>query len=805
MSNIQVTPLYLPIQNTDASGIHIQYPIEQACWITSSAITAAPEVLRFRHTFQSEGEVIRIHVSGDQRYELSINGELICRGPDAGDLQHWSFTSLEVALPKGRVEFEAWVWSLGEHAPLAHLAREPAFIFACEGKHAPQLDTGKACWTVEVIECMEFATDRGLPGAHYIGSASVFDMRALPSNSINLTEAIISEAPLGDWCARYGMRMVARQFHPANLPLQKNIARRGGRICALLDDVAKPGQVIHIAHEHCRSHELEDWQKLMTKQHAISIPPHKHIAVLWDLEDYYCGYPALAFSGGRDSGLTVEWAESLFEEKWGENSDTQPRKGTRNAYAGKYYKGFGDTVIADGKENCRWRNYWWRSGRFLLLRIKTGNTALTLEDWHVLETGYPLTFHAAISGNGFPFAHLSELCQRGLESCAHETFVDCPYYEQLMYLGDTRIQALCLYATTQDSRLQKRSLDLFDWSRSRQNGFWTASRYPARMDQIIPPFSLIWILLLHDHLKWRGDVNFVRSKLNGARAIMDHFRTYEDDNQLLNQLPCWQFVDWCSTWDTGYPPGAIDGKPSSVINLLYLMALKSMSQLEKAVGDEWRVQALQGHTKQLGETIRKRFWCDQRSLIADEESMQSFSQHGQALALLCGIVSDNEAAGMLNALASDSSLHQTSVYFRHYLFEAAFRYKRPDLFFSGLSEWLDMLEAGAKTPWERPEPSRSDCHAWGSHPWFWLITGVAGIRPGNIGFETIHIKPQPGDLPHICAQMPHPKGEIKLNLKFQGNSCHGTIWIPSDCEGQFAWNSEKHPLKAGDNAIQYSP
>ena len=30
--------------------------------------------------------------------------------------------------------------------------------------------------------------------------------------------------------------------------------------------------------------------------------------------------------------------------------------------------------------------------------------------------------------------------------CAHETYMDCPYYEQLQYGGDTRLEILATYS-----------------------------------------------------------------------------------------------------------------------------------------------------------------------------------------------------------------------------------------------------------------------------------------------------------------------------------------------------------------------
>jgi alpha-L-rhamnosidase len=43
--------------------------------------------------------------------------------------------------------------------------------------------------------------------------------------------------------------------------------------------------------------------------------------------------------------------------------------------------------------------------------------------------------------------------------------MDTPYWEQLQYVGDTRIQALISYAVTGDDRLAKQALKAFDDSR----------------------------------------------------------------------------------------------------------------------------------------------------------------------------------------------------------------------------------------------------------------------------------------------------------------------------------------------------
>ena len=74
-----------------------------------------------------------------------------------------------------------------------------------------------------------------------------------------------------------------------------------------------------------------------------------------------------------------------------------------------------------------------------------------------------------------------ELAVRGIQMCAHETYMDCPYYEQLMYDGDTRLELLTTAVMTRDDRLVKRAIELFDFSR--RNWGFVNERYPAYLPQ----------------------------------------------------------------------------------------------------------------------------------------------------------------------------------------------------------------------------------------------------------------------------------------------------------------------------------
>jgi hypothetical protein len=57
-------------------------------------------------------------------------------------------------------------------------------------------------------------------------------------------------------------------------------------------------------------------------------------------------------------------------------------------------------------------------------------------------------------------ADIRRICARAMQMCCHEMLFDCPYYEQQMYPGDTRIQLQVLSALSQDDRMIRRAIEL---------------------------------------------------------------------------------------------------------------------------------------------------------------------------------------------------------------------------------------------------------------------------------------------------------------------------------------------------------
>jgi glycogen debranching enzyme len=385
--------------------------------------------------------------------------------------------------------------------------------------------------------------------------------------------------------------------------------------------------------------------------------------------------------------------------------------------------------------------------------------------------------------------------------CAGETYYDCPYYEQLQYVGDTRIQALISLYVAGDDRLVRNALMQFDDSRIPEG--LTASRYPSYVMQIIPPYSLFWIAMVHDYWRHREDAPFVRSFLPGIRNVIEWYERYIDDTGMLGPMPWWNFADWLDEWKSGVPPGADDGH-SALITLQLIYNLDYAAELAEAFQRAAEAAHYHELSSKLKQALQKLCWDESRGLFADTPEKKTFSQHVNVMAVLVDLISPGQQKAFVEKVIAEQNLSQCTFYYRFYLHQAMKKAGLGERYLEMLGPWHDMLKLGLTTFAEKPEPTRSDCHAWSASPNYDLLATVCGIEPDAPGFKSVRLAPQLGSLQWVKARLPHPAGEIAVDLQRQGiTGLTGEVILPESVNGKFLWNGKAQTLKAGKQAIAF--
>jgi hypothetical protein len=544
--------------------------------------------------------------------------------------------------------------------------------------------------------------------------------------------------------------------------------------------------------------QTEAAQRFLQGHSALRVPAKTRISLLLDQTYLTTAYPELVTTGGRGAEMTLSYAEALRAKD--PQNPGRGQKGNRNETEGKEIWGFQDVVLPDGGERRLFRPLWWRTYRYLQIDVSTASEPVTLEDLRSVFTAYPFTARARFESEDPTLGKIWDVGWHTARLCAHETYMDCPYYEQLQYAGDTRVQALISLYVTGDDRLVKNAIELLSDSRTPEG--LTQSRYPSFLPQYIPPFSLLWIGMLHDLWWYRGEKEFLAEYLPIARGALGWFERHLAPSDLLGRLEWWNFVDWTSDFEDGVPPLERDGL-SAALSLQFAAALAEAADLEASFGLPERAQHDRALAVRIRDGVRKACWDPARHLIADTPARQHYSQHANILGVLTDAIPAAEQESVMKAVLSDQTLTQCSYYFRFYLFRAMKKAGLADEYLSQLGPWRKMLDLGLTTWAETPEPTRSDCHAWSAHPNFDLLATVAGIESASPGFTKVAIEPHLGSLERLQVILPHPEGEIVVRYQRQGEGLVADVTLPAQLSGWFQWQGKKSALHGGSQHLVF--
>ncbi len=419
---------------------------------------------------------------------------------------------------------------------------------------------------------------------------------------------------------------------------------------------------------------------------------------LLKFDDYVTVYPEYRFSG--TGSVEIRWGETGYLSSVFSRHTLKGEKGTRtgNFRVGdfdRYELSGGETVIADFQYRC---------GRYVEFRF-SGDVQLTGCTFR--NAGYPYRFK--VTPEMFPEKYRTavKMAMRTLECCSYDTFMDCPYYERLMYIGDARMEALAAYAVAGDFKLARKALRFFALSQ-RPDGAVLA-RYPAKVSQVISSFVPVFILMLNDYFEHSSDRDFVREILPSARKAARYLLSSCREDGLIYPEG-WHFIDW--QWPLhGVPYGVEKDGTSSVMNLLIALALQKLSRLERHAGNDDAAVELAAECEKLTAAIRSCYYDEERQMIADDKEHLCYSEHAQVLMLLL----NDDMPQLLTALERDEFKTVCGIYFSHYYLEVCRKYGRKELFESRLEHWNELAALNLKTLPEEFSFPRSDCHAWGSH------------------------------------------------------------------------------------------
>lgn len=763
-----------------------------ASWITSPDAPLRDEsILHFRKEFELTAQPARfiVYVSADNQFLLKVNGQYVGTGPSHGDIQHWKYSTYDISkfLHPGKNFITATVWNFGENAPVRQISDRIGFLLDGDSTNSAEIHSDPS-WRVALEKGIStLPTPPELRNFYYVGSpaekldAGIFNWAWDDPDEKAEGIGIWKDASIIGRAAAHGsiLAEVNWQLVADALPLMERTEESPGKVVRFsgIDSIAG------------------------FPAGALTIAAHQNVTLLIDAGQLTTAYPELSFSKGRGSEIKLTYAEALY--------DAEGKKGNRNEIANKHILGIYDLIYPVGDSPRTFTPLDWRTWRYLQIDVKTGDEPLDLNAFRAWSSAYPFKEVGRFTSDDATLKPIWEIGWRSARLCAHDTYMDTPYWERLQYVGDTRIQALISYTVGGDDRLGRQAIEAFHNSLLPEG--ITQSHYPASAFQNIPGFSLYWIGMVHDFWMYRGDPEFVRAQLPVVRSTIEYFRSKQNKNGLLGKLSWWPFVDWSDGFPGGIPPQDSAGD-SAVLSLQFVEALRYASELESALGNKYLAKDDSAQAAIIADAVRALCWSKEFGLIADTPEKSHFSQHANAFAVWLDVIPHDEQQKVMKKIMSASDpffvaeniparLSLASYYYRFYMARALVHSGLGDDYLQTLEPWKAMVANGLTTWAEQPEPTRSDSHAWSAHPNYDLLSIVAGITPTSAAFKSVRIEPHPGALKHIDAALASPQGIITLTIDLDQRKLHVEVTLPGTINGAFSWNGKDYPLVTGKQQL----
>jgi len=741
------------------------------------------QVRYFRRTFEvadPAGAALTVHLSADSRYVFYCNGTCLGRGPAKGDINHHFYDTYDLTphLRRGRNVLAVIVLDMSRVAHRPALLGPPCSVmtytggFVLEGELVDRsgvvladLQTD-AQWRVAVDHGHRFQNEN----TTFEGYLGYFEHRvsALVPAGWNTVEFDDSAWPASlvlfkaeryenrrDPASPYGLmsRMIPMLEEGAPAPFPDAYVTGGGAVSPA-------------------------WQKLLSAGVPLTLPPGEKVDLVLDMAALTTAFPQLTVAGGAGSNVRLTYAEAL-RLPWNTPGAKLLGKQQSLANLASHFadESTGWTFDRRGKVTG-WCDIWepsgraetfeplhWRAFRYVGLQITVGREPLTLHAVRQRFTAYPYRVAATFASSDPALDKIWSVGLHTMRMCSHETFEDCPHYEQMQYAGDTMITSKLAMFTTGDYALSRQALYQFDWSRL-SDGL-TQARFPSRLVQVIPAWSIHWITNIKDYLLCTGDRDTVRDLLPGVRAVLDWYRRHTDAAGLPAKLPFWNITDWCPWWPRGVVPGADTGT-TCIHSAQYINALDETAWMVRQFGRAAEADALVAEAADLRRKAHALFWSEAEGLYFDRPGGPEVSQYGNAWAIVAGLAGERERGIIMKRFPDDAKLAPGSFFWWHTGFTALAKSGRYDDMPQHLGPWHESVSYGLSTFVEENSYWRSLCHAWSAHPVLEFQQRILGVTPAEPGFARINLTPHRCGLTHAKGSVCTPRGLVEVAWRVEG-------------------------------------
>lgn len=461
-----------------------------------------------------------------------------------------------------------------------------------------------------------------------------------------------------------------------------------------------------------------------------------------------------------------------------------------------------------------------RGMRYLSLTLRSFDRPIRIRRLANYVATYPVHQIGYFACSDETLTKIWEVGAYTVQLCMLDTYVDCPTYEQVYWVGDARNSALvnavafgAYDLTDRCVRLAGQSLSPEmkmvkpEWLEGARSHLVTSHVVSGWFDEI-PMWTFLWVWMAWEQYQMTGDRSALADYYTDVAECLRRCEEFLSPRDLFDIPDVWNLVDWAAQ------DLERDGEVTANTVLL-AQALDVAAQMAEALNCDAEAAAHRALAARLRAAVNRHGWSDEHQgyvdTVRDQTGYATYAARRKAqgipveplddylrkvriseptntLALLCGAVPPERYDAVLRFVLAakegkfvgsspwyahlgrtDEVVPVGSPWFLFFTLETLFKHGYADDAFTILREqWNRMLEKGATTFWETfpgyigGHWSRSLCHGWSAAPAYFLSTQVLGVTPAAPGYARIRIAPKPWNLRWARGVVPTPRGPVSV-------------------------------------------
>ncbi len=735
-----------------------------------------------------------VHVSGDCKYILFVNGEIVGRGPITSDPRYKQVDIYDVAgyLRVGENALAALV--LYRHAKTSRLWPvrggflaefcSPGVCFGTDG-------TWKGRWAVEYKSDAPFMTHqyghqewldarKGEPGWQLFD----FDDRGWKNT------LVVAEAGKY-WPEALEIRTVPHMRRDIRHPVRLVGFFSSGGNGRGPENYYEPAKQIQVSYMGS--------SVLVWNEEGICDPgcgpvvfqenSSDGLGFVVDLGEEMFGYPFIEFEAPE--GVVVDLGHG---EVLGRNhviTVLLPESNSEQRYGDRYYS-------RGGRQ--RWEIFDTKGCRYLEVHFRNippdgeGRKRVTIHRVGFIRSQAPAQRETEFSCSDKLLNRIFEICRRTMEVKNQEWHICDINREQNIWIEP--FQEMVHLQIFGKLEMHVKTLQAF--ARGQLADGFFPSTIPSiyegeqRGENQYLMSSVVYPLVVYLDRLYGGADSRHAEMLAACERFFEAIGKYIDKDNILRNTPGSHWCEW-SGIDTRPSDVNMNVKESWEVTYMtghLILSLECAAWLAEELGRLELAQRWRDRAEGLRRSAISRYWSEERQAyldgIYDGRRSDSVSQTTNAMAILARLGNEARLKTIAQTITNPKSYDVPSqVNQTTYLNEALVTLNMDEEVPGTIRRlYKKMLDQGATTTWESEfalERSCGCCFGFAAHPLWYMVHNYLGVIPLEEGYKTFSVRIRPHDLEYAAGKIATPRGFIEVSWRKTGSGLLLELTVPEGC------------------------